>query len=232
MTKLSVMAAAAALSLAATLGGADQKLDQAVAKAEEQILKNKPEEAVKGMQKFADGANSGEALLALARILEKTGDVEGAAGAANRAVSASLANPAQKAEALATVANYELLRGSSKEALAKAEEAVKTASTPSTLAALARAEARAKEGVSALATADKAVAASATSAVAHESRGDALVAMAKYGDAVAAYRKALELDPKNHRPRVGLVRALAFDGKAAESVAEARKATELDSKSG
>ncbi|HEY6547319.1 MAG TPA: tetratricopeptide repeat protein, partial [Vicinamibacteria bacterium] len=232
MTKLSVMAAAAALSLAATLGGADQKLDQAVAKAEEQILKNKPEEAVKGMQKFADGANSGEALLALARILEKTGDVEGAAGAANRAVSASLANPAQKAEALATVANYELLRGSSKEALAKAEEAVKTASTPSTLAALARAEARAKEGVSALATADKAVAASATSAVAHESRGDALVAMAKYADAVAAYRKALELDPKNHRPRVGLVRALAFDGKAAESVTEARKATELDSKSG
>ena len=79
MTKLTVMAAAAALSLAAPLARADQKLDQAVAKAEEQILKNKPEEALKGMTKFAEGANSGEAFLALARIQEKTGDVEAAA---------------------------------------------------------------------------------------------------------------------------------------------------------
>jgi tetratricopeptide (TPR) repeat protein len=232
MTKLSMMAAAAALFLAAPFAGADQKLDQAVAKAEEQIQKGKPEEALKGMQKFADSANSGEGFLALARILEKTGDVEAAAAAASRAVSASLGNASVKADALAAVANYELLRGSSKEALARAEEAVKTASSATSLAALARAEARAKEGVSALATADKAVAASGTSAVAHEARGDALVVLAKYGDAAAAYRKALELDAKNHRPRVGLTRALALDGKAAEAVAEARKATELDPKSG
>ena len=78
MTKLSVMAAAAALLLAAPFADADQKLDQAVAKAEEQIQKGKPEEALKGMQKFADNANSGEGFLALARIQEKAGDVEAA----------------------------------------------------------------------------------------------------------------------------------------------------------
>jgi superkiller protein 3 len=231
MTKLSLLAAAAIL-LAAPLVRADQKLDQAVAKAEEQIAKGKPEEALKNMTKFAEGANSGEAFLALARIQEKAGELEAAAQTATRAVSASLGNAAVKADALAAVANYELMRGSSKDALARADEAVKTASTATTLAALARAEARAKEGVTALATADKAVAASASSAPAHEARGDALLVLARYADAIAAYRKALELDPKGHRPRVGLVRALAMDGKAAEAVAEARKATELDQKSG
>jgi tetratricopeptide (TPR) repeat protein len=221
----------ASLSLAAPHAWADQKLDQAMAKAEEQILKGKPEEALKAMQKFAEGANSTEAFLALARIQEKAGNVEDAAATATRAASAA-ADPASKSAALATVANYELLRGSSKEALTKAEAAVAAQASPEALAALARAEARAKDGVTALANADKAVAASATSAVAHEARGDALFTLGKYPDAIAAHRKALELDPKNQRPRVGLVRALARDGKAAEAVAEARKATELDPKSG
>jgi tetratricopeptide (TPR) repeat protein len=232
MRRLNLMVAVASLSLAAPSATADQKLDQAVAKAEEQIQKGKPEEALKGMQKFADGASTAEAFLALARIQEKVGNVEEAAAAVNRAVSSALADPAVKAEALAAAANMELLRGSSKEALAKAEEAVKLKATPATLAVLARAEARAKEGVSALATADKAVAAGASSGAAQEARGDALLALGKYDDAAAAYRKAVELDPKSHRPRVGLSRALALGGKAAEAVAEARKATELDAKSG
>jgi superkiller protein 3 len=226
------MVAFASLSLAPPLAMADQKLDQAVAKAEEQIQKGKPEDALKGMQKFADGANTAEAFLALSRIQERAGSVEDAAATANRAVSSALGDPAMKAEALAAAANYELLRGSSKEALAKAEEAVKAKPSPSSLAALARAEARAKEGVSALASADKAVAAGPTSAVAHEARGDALVALGKNDEAAAEYRKALELDPKNHRPRVGLTRALVLGGKAAEGVAEGRKAAELDPKSG
>jgi superkiller protein 3 len=219
------------LSLVAPWARADQKLDAAVAKAEEQIQKGKPEDALKGMQKFADNANTSEALLALARIQEKVGNVEDAAAAANKAVSAALADPGAKAAALAASANYELLRGSSKDALAKAEEAVKAQASPAALSALARAEARAKDGATALANADKAVAASTTSPLAHEARGDALFTLAKYGEAVAAYHKALELDPKTQRPRVGLVRALARDGKAAEAVAEARKATELDPKS-
>jgi superkiller protein 3 len=203
-----------------------------VAKAEEQIQKGKPEEALKGMQKFAEGANSSEAYLALARLQEKAGSVEDAAATANKAVSTAGADPAMKSDALAAVANFDLLRGSSRDALAHAEEAVKAKATPTSLAALARAEARAQDGAAALATADKAVAAGAGSALAHEARGDALMALAKYADAAAAYRKALELDPKTQRPRIGLARALALDGKAAESVVEAKKATELDPKSG
>jgi superkiller protein 3 len=223
----------ASLAFVASEAAADQKLDQAVAKAEEQIQKGKPDDALKGMLKAAENANSAEGWLALARIQDKVGNAEDAAGTLAKAVASAGADPAMKAEALAAAANSDLLRGSSKDAHTKAEEAVKLKpGAPTTLAALARAEARAKDGVSALATADKAVAAGATSAVAHEARGDALLALGKNDEAVAAYRKALELDAKNHRPRVGLVRALALSGKAADAVAEARKATELDPKSG
>lgn len=232
MNRLNVTMALALLFAAAPFVAADQKLDAAVAKAEEQIQKGKPEEALKGMQKFADGANTAEAFLALARIQEKAGSVEDAAATANRAVSAALGDAGMKSDALAASANFELLRGSSKDALAKAEEAVKAKASPVSLAALARAEARAKDGVAALASADKAVAAGASSAVAHEARGDALMTLAKYGEAAAEYQKALELDAKTQRPRVGLARALALDGKAAEAVAEAKKASELDPKSG
>lgn len=232
MNRLNVTIALALLFLAAPLAGADQKLDAAVAKAEDQIQKGKPEEALKGMQKFAEGANTSEAFLALARVQEKAGSVEDAAATANKAVTMAAADPAAKSDALAAVANLELLRGSSRDALAKAEEAVKAKPTPTSLAALARAESRAKDGVAALATADKAVAAGPSSALAQEARGDALMALAKYGEATAAYRKALELDPKTQRPRIGLARALALDGKAAEAVAEAKKATELDPKAG
>ena len=232
MNRLNATMALALIFGAAAFAAADQKLDAAVAKAEEQIQKGKPEEALKGMQKFADGASSPEAFLQLARLQEKAGSVEDAAATANRAVSAALADPAMKSDALAAAANYDLLRGSSKDALAKAEEAVKAKASPASLAALARAEARAKDGVAALASADKAVAAGTSSAVAHEARGDALLALAKYDDAGAAYRKALELDPKTQRPRVGLVRTLVLAGKPAEAVAEAKKATELDPRSG
>ena len=70
MNRLNVTMAIALLFPAAPFAAADQKLDSAVAKAEEQIQKGKPEEALKGIQKFADGANSAEAFLQLARIQE------------------------------------------------------------------------------------------------------------------------------------------------------------------
>jgi tetratricopeptide (TPR) repeat protein len=222
-----------ALAMVATPVFADKKLDDAVAKAEDQLQKGKPEEAVKTVQKIAEQSPSAEAYLALARIQERAGNLDEAAAAVAKAAQlAQSADAAVKAEALAAQASMELSRGSSKEALAAAEKAVAAQPTPAALAALARAQARAHQGQKALETADKAVAAGATSALAHEARGEALLSQSRYADAEAAFRKALEVDPKFNRGRVGLARALAQGGKAAEAVTEARKATEADPKSG
>jgi tetratricopeptide (TPR) repeat protein len=224
---------AVAFILVAGSAGADQKLDQAVAKALDQITKGKTDDALRNMQKFAEqNPTSVEAQLALASIQERVGNVEDAAATAARAASAA-ADPALKAEALATLAGYDLLRGSSKDALAHANDAVKAqAGSAAAQAALARAHARVGDGANALAAADKAVAAAATSAVAHEARGEALLTQGKHDDAAAAFRKALELDPKLTRARVGLARGLIGANKAAEAVTEARKATEENAKSG
>src|SRR6185436_15952722 len=124
-----------------------------------------------------------------------------------------------------------LMRGTGKDALAHAEQAVQAEATPAALAALARAQARAQGGAAALQTADKAVAAGATSAEAHEARGEALLASGKNDEAVAEFRKALELDPKMNVARVRLASALLAQGQATQAVAEARKATEAVAKS-
>ena len=81
-------------------------------------------------------------------------------------------------------------------------------------------------------TAEDAVAKHATSALVHEARGEALSAMGRMDDAVAAFRKALELDPKLSLARTRLAFELSRQNKAAEAVAEARKATEADPKAG
>jgi superkiller protein 3 len=81
-----------------------------------------------------------------------------------------------------------------------------------------------------LQSAEKAVQAGATSALAQEARGDALLALGRKDEAVAAYQKALELDGKLSRARIGLASALSAGGKHAEAVAEAKKVTTAEEK--
>ena len=217
------------LALLAAPAFADKKLDDAVAKAEEQLQKGKPDEAIKGLQRAVQGSPSTEGWLALARFQERLGNLDDAMKSAVAAL-AGASSPALKADTLAVQSALALLMGTGKDAVAQAQAAVNAQATPLALAALARAQVRTQDPAAALQSAEKAVAAGATSAVAHEARGDALLALGRKDDAVAAYRKALELDPKGSRARVGLATALSAAGKHAEAVAEAKKVTAAEEK--
>ena len=70
-----VPAALAAILLVAVPAMAQSKLDQAIAKAYEQLQKGKPEEAVKTLSKAAEGAGA-EGQVALARLHERLGNLE------------------------------------------------------------------------------------------------------------------------------------------------------------
>lgn len=226
MKRLLAVALAAPL-LAAPLALADQKVDEAYAKASEQIAKGKPEEAEKTMQKVVNSNPGPEAFVAQGRILEQVGKLD-EAGAAY-AKGADVGTGAPKAEAMATHAFHMLRTGPAKAALARAEQAVQIAATPGTLAVLARAQARV-EPAKALETADKAVAAG-SNADAHQARGVALLALGRNEDAAAACRKAIELDARSARAHACLAAALVAAGKGADAVVAARKAVELDSSS-
>jgi tetratricopeptide (TPR) repeat protein len=221
-----------AFGLLATPALADKKLDDAVAKAEDQLKKGKPDEAEKTLEKAVSQAPSPEGYVALSRFEERLGNWDKAGQALAQATQAASGNPSLQAQALAAQSAFALQRGTGKDALAQADAAVRAESNADSLAALARALARTGDATTALATADKAVAAGATSGAAHAARGDALLALHKNDDAAAAYRKALEVDPKLTRARVGLASALTAAGKGVEAEAEARKATEADAKSG
>ncbi len=217
------------LAFAAATAFADKKLDDAVAKAEEQLQKGKPDEALKGLQKTVQSAPSTDGYLALARFQERLGQFDEAGKTLTAAVGAASA-PAAKSEALAAQSSLDLVIGTGKEALGHAQEAVKAQESPAALAALARAQIRVQDPASALAAADKALAAGATSAVAHEAKGEALLASNRKDEAIASFRKALELDPKLNRARLGLSHALSAAGKHADAVAEARKVTAAEDK--
>jgi len=228
-----MLAAVAAASMIAAPVLADKKLDDAVARAEQQLQRGHPEEGVKTLQRLNDQTPSAEAAVALARFQWKTGDAEGAAKNATKAVELSAsAAPNVRSEVLATVSGLTLRRGSGKEALSQAQEAVKAQETSAALAALARAQVRTQQGVAALQSAEKAVQAGASSATAQEAHGEALLAVGRNAEADAAFRKALQLDPKLADAQVGLSQALLAEKKHAEAVAEARKATESDPRSG
>jgi tetratricopeptide (TPR) repeat protein len=212
---------------------ADKKLDDAIARADQQLQRGHPEEGVKTLQRVAEQTPSPEAYAALSRFQWKTGDADGAAKSSTKAVELSAsAAPAVRSEVLATVSGLTLKRGSGKDALSQAQDAVKAQETPSSLAALARAQVRTQQNVAALQSAEKAVQAGATSAVAQEAHGEALLAAGRSAEAEAAFRKASQLDPKMAEAQVGLSQALLAQNKAAEAVAEARKASETDPKSG
>jgi superkiller protein 3 len=210
---------------------ADKKLDEAVAKAEEQLQKNRPDDAEKNLTKFVQSNPSAEAWTALSRFQEKLGKYDDALKSSSQAVSVAAAGAA-KADALAAQSSLELVVGTGKDALAHAQEAVNAQAVPASLAALARAQARVGDSAAAVQTAEKALQAGASSALAHEAKGDALLAAGRKDEAVASYRKALELDPKWNRARIGLAAALTAAGKHADAVAEAKKAAEADQKSG
>jgi superkiller protein 3 len=228
-----LMAPLALLLFAGPAWAGDKRVDDAVARAEAQLEKGKPEEAVKIAQKMASQVNTPEAYAAFARIQIRAGNVEEAAATLAKAVEmGASATPEARAEALAALSALDLVRGSGKDALAHAQEAEKLSSNAGTLAALARAQARAGDPAGALATADRAVQAGATGSAGHEARGLALLGQGRAADAEAAFRKATELDPKSSAAQIGLARALLAQNKAAEAEAVARKVTVADPKSG
>jgi len=223
-----------AVALAATPAFADKKLDDAVAKADSLADKGKPDEALKTIQKAAEGANTSEAYLALARFQNRLASPDEAQASVTKAVELSKsAPPDAQAEALAAASSMDLMHGTGRDALQHAEEAAKVApASASAQAALARAQARTKDAPTALATADKAVQAGPNNGLAHVARGEALLAMGRAKDADAAFRKALEVDPKLTLARTKLASALIAEGNAAAAEDEAKKATEADPKSG
>jgi len=232
--KMTAASLTAFLLAGATAAHADKRVDDAYARAASQIEKGRPEEAVKTMQKAADQQpTSPEAQLALARVHWRLGNVEEGATAATKAAELSAsATPAVQADVLSTVSGLTLLRGSGKDALERAEQAVKAQETPATLAALARAQSRTQRNTAALESAQKAVQLGPAAAGAHHAHGEALLALRRPAEAEPALRKAVELDPKLTLARNDLALALLAQGKTKEAVDEARKATEADAHSG
>jgi tetratricopeptide (TPR) repeat protein len=220
-----MLSAIAVSTLLAVPAFGDVKLDEAFAKASEQALKGKPEEAVKTMQKaVSQCGNCAEGNLLLGRLQEKVGNLDDAGTAYTAAAGGAGVG---RAEGLAALADYELRTTAAKNALVHAQQAVEAQATPTTLAVLARVLARI-DPPKGLATADQAIAAGATSAAAHHSRGATLLALSRTEEALAAFRKAAELDPKYARAAASIAVALTAQGKGADAVAAARKAVELD----
>jgi tetratricopeptide (TPR) repeat protein len=224
-----VLAALAAVAFLAAAAAAQTKLEQAIAKADEQLAKGKPDDAVKTLTKAAAEAGA-EGQVALARLQERIGNLDAAAAAYNQA--RTTASGPGRADILAAVANFTLRRGKAQDALALAKQAVEAGATPAALAALARAQVRMEDGPGALATAEKAVAAGASSAIAHVARGEALIAVGKNAEAEAALRQAIQADPKSALAYSRLARAQLALARPADAVSSAKKATELDASFG
>ena len=228
-----VLVISAATSVAAGTAWADVKTDQAIAKAEEQFSKGKPDEAIKALAKLASSTPSVEAYLALAHIQELNGNVDDAVASLAKAVDVgAAAPPALKAQALSASAHMTLKNGSGKAALDAATRAVGAEKNARSLGTLASAHARVGDMKAAHAAADAAIAAGATNSTAHKGKGDALTASGQSAEAVASYRKAVELDKANTDAKVGLAYALIAANKATEAKAVALEATTSDKNSG
>ncbi len=197
----------------------DAKLQEAVAKAAEQAARGNPTDGVRILQKVAASLKTGEAYVALARLQQRLGASEEAAAAFKSARELAGGDP----EVLTAVAGFVLSTGPAKEALPLAESAVSRSSGCQALATLARVLVRANDLERTKATLEKAFGGPGC-ALAHEAQGDLLSATGQAAEAVAAYRKALELDPGLLEARVGLVFALVAAGQGGEALAEARRA--------
>jgi len=108
-----------------------------------------------------------------------------------------------------------------------ARQAVEAEAGAESLAALARAQARAGDPA-ALATAAEATQAAPGSASAQIASGDAFLAARLGAEAEAAYRRAVKIEPRSAAALAGLARALAAQGKATEALEAARAATKAD----
>ncbi len=205
------------------------KLDQAVARAEEQLARGKPDDALKTLTKAAADAGA-EGQAALGRLQERIGNLDAAGEAYSRA-KASASGPG-RADILAAVASFKLRRGKAAEALAIAKDAVAAEPTPTALAVMARAQVRMEDGPGALATAQKAVGMGASNAMAQVALGEALVAVGRSAEAEAALRQAVQLNRGSALAYSRLARAQLALGQPADAVASARKATEVDDKFG
>jgi tetratricopeptide (TPR) repeat protein len=217
------------LGLLTPIAWAQSKLDRAVEKANEQVEKGKPDDAVKTLTRAAEDAGA-EGYVALGRLQERLGNLEAAKAAYDQA--RTTASPAYRPRALAVAATFTLRTGAGRDALELAQQAVQANASAETLAALARAQARTENGPGARAAADKAVAADPTSAIARVARGEALLSLKENAEAERALRKAIELDSHSALAYSRLARALLALGRPADAVAAARKATQLDEKSG
>jgi tetratricopeptide (TPR) repeat protein len=227
MRRLTVLTAC--VLCVATSAVADKRLDEAVAKAEVQLTKGKPDDAVKTLQKAASRAKRDpEAQLALGRLLSRLGRRDEAGEAFAKAGELAAAAPAAvKARVLAGRSAFALRTATVGEALALARQAVEAHAGPESLAALARAQARAGDPA-ARETAERAVQADPASAEAQIAHGDALLAAGLGPEAEAAYRRATELEPRSADALAGLALALAAQGKAAPALASAKAAAEAD----
>ena len=208
---------------------ADKRLDDAVAKAEAQLSKGKPEEAVKVLQKaVAQAPRDPEPSLALFRMLTRLGRLDEAGTALAKAGElASTAPPGVRARVRAGQSIFALRMGATGDALALARQAVEASAGPESLAALAHAQVRMDSGA-ARETAARAVGAAPDSAAAQTALGAALHAAWLDQEAEAAYRRAVKLEPGSVTANTGLALALAGQGKAAPALEAARAATQAD----
>jgi len=211
---------------------ADKKLDDAVAKAEAQLAKGKEDEAVKILQKAAAQApRDPEPPLALARLFLKLGKLDEAGKALGNAGDlASGAPPSVRARVLAARSAFALRAGTVGEALAYGRQAVEAEAGAESLAALARAQARAGDP-GARETAERAARAAPSSAAALIARGDALLAARLFSEAEAAYQQAVSIDARS-AAGTGLGLSLAGQGKATPALEAARAAAQADPHSG
>ena len=132
---------------------ADKRVDDAVAKAEDQIHEG---QARRGRQDHPEAdlaAAAAEAFTAAARLQVQHGQGRGgrAHSAAKAVELAGAATPDVKAAAFATLSGLDLLRGTGKDAAANAQKAVEAQATPAALAALARAQVRTGDAAGAIA---------------------------------------------------------------------------------
>jgi tetratricopeptide (TPR) repeat protein len=209
---------------------ADKRTDDAVAKAEAQLAKGKEDEAVKILQKAAARADRDpEPHVALARLLSRLGRLD-EAGAALAAAGdlAAAAPPAVRARVFAARSAFALRAGTVEEATDLARQAVAAEAGADSLAALARAQARAGDPTAARATAEKAVRSTPGAATVQIANGDALLAAHLAKEAEAAYRRAAEIEPRSAAALAGLARSLAAQGKAAPALEKAHAATQAD----
>jgi tetratricopeptide (TPR) repeat protein len=213
-------------------GFADQKLDEAVRKAEAQLAKGKDAEAVKILQKEAARlARDPEPQLRLADLLARIGKADEAKAALAKAGELAASAPApMRARVRASQSSFALRAGGVGDALQLAREAVEASATPESLAALARAEARI--GLpTARATAERAVQGASASAPAQIALGDALLSARLGTEAEAAYRRALQADPRSVSASAGVALALAAQGKAEPALEASQAAVKLDARS-